>query len=307
MRIVFNSDVLFNFAQARRPGDVPTWLSEFIIKAGEAGATVVIPETALLELKRIQAGSVEQMRDRVAEAAARLGEWGATVDPEDVRALVVERDLFEELHRLGNHVVLEPPTMEDFQDAHRRACLRLAPHLLSEARQQQDSTDSDEMRDLVIWAMAMRFAKADGRAILLSKDKMHTGKPGDAEARAAQLHRQKGADSALSFLGVETEAERSLKTLLAPAWSALRDRGLPIPAGAHMQHRVRATRFVQGDDGNASEAEGDLTVEVAAGQNLKAHVRLERVVAGTNRVTVSGASFDGGDCPSELTVDVPVP
>ena len=70
------------------------------------------------------------------------------------------------------------------------------------------------MRDLVIWMVALRVARRDGGAILVSRDEVHTEERGDEEARSAGLLRARSWDEALEQLGRESPAGALARQLL---------------------------------------------------------------------------------------------
>jgi hypothetical protein len=304
MKIIFNSDVLHNFALARPVGDVPKWLRKFCQEAAELGSSIVIPETTLLELERIQKDDVRKAAEELKKAHNELIRWGVGFADIDITEVVKERDLIYELRQCGAEIIVEPATLEDFRDAHRRACLHLPPHPPSQdnsdKRKENSEKDSDEMRDLVIWAMALRFARTEGKALLISKDQIHIGQSGDQEANAANLFRQKGSNQALVFLGVETKAERMIKELLAPAWPLLKEEGLPI-GDTDLPYRVEAWSFIQDNQGLA-KVKGLLRVQLSAGKRLTADLVIDFSGNSTETVTLSNIQSDEGHCPDTLTV-----
>jgi hypothetical protein len=92
---------------------------------------------------------------------------------------------FLHLRATGVQLEVENPKLEDYRNAERRACLHLSP--------QPPETKSDEMRDLVIWKVALRVAKRDGKAILVSRDHVHSDERGEA-AEACGLLRVQSLD-----------------------------------------------------------------------------------------------------------------
>jgi hypothetical protein len=86
---------------------------------------------------------------------------------------------FLHLRATGVQLEVENPKLEDYRNAERRACLHLSP--------QPPETKSDEMRDLVIWEVALRVAKRDGKAILVSRDHVHSDERGDKSQKNEEL------------------------------------------------------------------------------------------------------------------------
>ena len=115
--------------------------------------------------------------------------------------------------------------LDDYHAALRKACLREAPH--------PPEATSDEMRDLVIWQLATRLA-AEGGAVLLSRDVVHTHHRGDVDAQRAGLLRTGDFERALEILDLETASGSLVRKLLMTQWEKLKGVGLPLSAGAHI-------------------------------------------------------------------------
>lgn len=129
------------------------------------------------------------------------------------------------------------PTLDDYRSAHLKACFHESPI--------PPGSESDEMRDLVIWVTALRIAREHGGAVLLSRDKVHTHTRGDDEADQAGLKRFKGVDDALAYLGAESPVAKPIREILARAWSQFGQHGFPIPEmPSHMS--ILESRFVRG-------------------------------------------------------------
>ncbi|WP_456427721.1 PIN domain-containing protein [Rhodocaloribacter sp.] len=300
MKIIFNSDVLYNFALARPAAAVPAWLCEFCRRASENGSSIVLPETVILELQRIHEEDVKAISEKLKEAQELLNEWGLSDDDVMISDAIQERDFVQELRNCGVEVAVEIPTIDDFRDAQRRACFRLPPHPPRSQSKKSSKDESDEMRDLVIWSVAVRIAQAEGGALLMSKDRIHTAHYGDDEANSVHLFRQKGADQALQFLGVETPSETRLKQILMPVWPLLREEGLPIGEGIPL-HRIKAKAFVESEQG-LSQARGHVRIQLGAGQSLEAEVNMEIRGGILKKVQVSEIKGDGGTCPDNVTL-----
>lgn len=244
---------------------------------------VVIPQTVLLEFERQQAEQVASARRALANAYATLDRNGipyTKIEPEDA---IQPPDLMELISRLGVAAEVTKPTLDEFEDAHRRACLHEEPH--------PPDVKSDEMRDLVIWAVALRLSLEHNGAILVSRDVVHTHRRGDAEALASQLIRAESIEDALECLQVQTPAGKLILELLTPAWSALRDRGLPLV----VQPRLRAVArpvFVESINGLES-VECEVQVPTQDGAVLTAHAFICIRGDGTEEVRFQGAQ--GGD------------
>jgi hypothetical protein len=220
MRVILNSDVL----HMNRPlaKGLAGHISDFCREALQSGASLVLPGTVLLENQRHQAKLYNEAVSRLKAAASTLEEWGIAIPaftPEDV---IPNVDLFRALSATGIMIEIESAKLEDYQDAERRASLHLAP--------QSSETKTDEMRDLVIWAIALRLARRDGVAMLVSRDEIHSGETGLEEASLSNLHRAKSLDDALDQLGRLSPAATLARSVLAVVWNDLMNAGLALPA-----------------------------------------------------------------------------
>ena len=116
---------------------------------------------------------------------------------------------------------------------------------------QAPDTKSDEMRDLIIWAVALRLAKHDSGAILVSRDEVHAHERGSAEANAAKLHRAKTFDEALDLLGSVSPAATLARSVLGTISNELRSAGLPLPQEVPAG-RFSSLLFAADEDGRAN-------------------------------------------------------
>ena len=237
MRIVVNSDILFT--QKLVTTDLPSHLQKLPVECARVGAVIVLPRTALLEVERRQKQLMETEISTLERAYNTLRNAGVNFEERQSGELFSLPDFAELFRSAGAKVVVQEPLLEDFDDAHRRACLHLSPH--------PPDIKSDEMRDLVVWATALRLAR-DGGAILLSRDEVHTHGRGDEEASAVGLLRAKDIDGALELLGVESPTGRLVRLLLELVWDDLRFVGLPLPTRFSFR-KIENAAFIQGKSG----------------------------------------------------------
>jgi hypothetical protein len=262
MRVILNSDVL----HTKRPlaTGLPEHIERFCREAAGAGGVLVLPRTTLLEDQRHQQQLAEQEIATIDGAVAALRRWRVELPAVDARQLVKTLDLVQLLRGTGIQVELEEPLLEDYREAERRACLHLLP--------QAPTAEDDEMRDLVIWAVALRVAKRDGRAILVSRDEVHSHARGDAEAADNGLFRTKSLPDALDLLGRESPASALANSLLAATWKDLRSAGLPIPAEP-LNARIAEAAFVTDEEGRRGGT-FRFSLDVSEGRlSAKANVR----------------------------------
>src|SRR5205809_277713 len=238
MRIVLNSDVL-HMERLVATG-LPAHLEGFCREAAATGAVLVLPRTTVLEIERHQSQLVEEQIAEISTAMATLERRGVELPTVDPRKLVEKGNLLAKLRATGIQVEVVDPLLEDYQEAERRACLHLPP--------QAPNAKSDEMRDLVIWAVAIRLARRDGRAILISRDTVHSDDRGAAEAEASGLLRAEDFDAALDLIGRENPAGAAARAMMDVVWGHLRAAGLPLPAEA-TSLKVTSLSFIADEEG----------------------------------------------------------
>lgn len=218
MKIIVNSDVLATTYLIRER--LPRHLSDAFAAAAKAGATIVIPTATMLEFQHRQEQLAEKERAALLDAATKLDQYKVSRDSFDASELTKTRDLEELVKRAGIGVEIVQPDIADYQGAEKRAARHESP-----LPEKVNEDDSDEMRDLVIWEVALRIAKAEGKAVLLSRDHVHSGTRGESEAQASNLMRAKDVDELLGVLGLESPSGEYARKLLASAWSAIREEG----------------------------------------------------------------------------------
>ena len=261
MRIILNSDVLYTNRRPLAQG-LPEYMRRFCEDVAAVGAQLTLPRTVTLEVERHQ----DQLRDdavnSLASARDLLRERNVDVPEFDPRELVADVDIATALRGTGAAVETCDPTLGDYREAERRACLHLPP--------QPPDTQTDEMRDLVIWAFALRIAKRDGSAMLVSRDSLHSDSRGRDEAEATRLYRAKNFAEASEILGRETPAGKLARQVLATVWGAARAAGLPLPS------EVLVTRFtdLQFTVDEAGHSGGNLGIVVCSGEGPEFSARI---------------------------------
>lgn len=300
MHVLLNSDVLW--ASDLWRGRLPRRMQLLVDACRKQGNVILVPETAQLEFDRSQSELVDQRRAELDAAYATLAKFGITYDHQAADTVISPPDLLGLIAATGVTAEVVSPVLEDFQEAHRRACLHLPP--------QPPDAKSDEMRDLVIWMIAIRVAQHNGGALLISRDEVHTHHRGDSEADQAQLVRVRSFEEALEYFEVETPAGQLFRRLMVPVWPELERAGLPL-SDVPTVLSVSNSLFVQGDDGLAS-ASCTVKVRTTDGKILSANVEIE-VSAGRQHATLTKISIDNQvqdgavsvetDYPQELTAN----
>lgn len=288
MHILLNSDVLWaDYTWT----DLPPKVKLFADTCRDQGHVIVIPETAKLEFDRKQNETVDKARIELERAYSALEKYKVSYTKIEATSLITPPDLPSLITATGATVKVHAPILEDFQEAHKRACLHLSP--------QPPDTKSDEMRDLVIWMIAIRISHDWGGALLVSRDEVHIHGRGDAEAQLSQLVRVRSFEEALEYLEVETPAGQLLRRLMIPAWTGLARKGLPVSSNPTVLS-VSDPVFVQGDDGLAA-ASCVMKVRTTDGKSLRAAVAIENLGA-IQRVVLT--NLDGaGEQPEPLSIE----
>jgi hypothetical protein len=295
MLVILNSDVLYTnyFVHERLHKQ---W-NAFVEGCRSIGAELVFPQTALYEIELRQRELYEAEVAAIEDAARTLHKYGAgsSIRGED---LIKVPNIVELFRSAGATVHVETATLEDFQDAEKRAALHLSPapsRRLSPSNEVEET--SDEMRDLVIWAMACRLAKDKGNALLLSRDKVHSGDSGKEEAAQCGLLRAKDFADALGMMGAETEPGKIARGFLVEAWPQLLASGIPISEAPKIQ-TISNVIFTQGESGIAS-AEFYFGCDSAKGKRFSAKVEINDIQPKYFEVALSDMKIEKNNCGSD--------
>lgn len=243
MKVILNSDILYDGRLI--VDNLSKRLQTFLSACADKGHIIIVPQTTLLEFNRQQSELLAKTIRQLQEACGLLDKFKIPHDNFDPSQTVNQPNLIGLIKKQKVKVIVEEPTLQDFQEAHKRACLHECPHA--------PETKSDEMRDLVIWAIALRLAKKESNVMLISRDNIHIHERGDTEAKEAGLIRVKSPEDAEWYLDVDiaTPAAILVKNILAPVWNDLLNQGLPLPSEISSLGISRAS-FVQGVRGPSS-------------------------------------------------------
>ncbi|MDQ6609951.1 MAG: hypothetical protein M3Y85_09040 [Bacteroidota bacterium] len=173
-------------------------------------------------------------------ASKTLNKYNLEFKQFDAESLVPTLDLIELVKKSNVNVSLLEPDIDDYNDAHKRACLHLAPH--------PPKIESDEMRDLVIWSLALKTAKASDGAMLISRDKVHINGSGDDEAAKVKLIRVNSLEAALEYMNVETPNGQFVLKYLTAIWDDLIKSGLPLSKNLSV-NSIKNIKLVHGKVG----------------------------------------------------------
>lgn len=224
MKILFNSDLLF--ATFLIKDKLPREVSEFLPACRDKGHEIVIPYTTLLEFNKKQSEFVNKEIAELNSAGSKLTKYGIKVEKYQSSNLVKSPNLIQLIKDVGVSCDVEEPTKNDYDNAHRRACLRESPH--------PPDIKSDEMRDLVIWEISLRIAKENNGAILMSRDEVHTHHRGDKEASEYGLIRCNSIERAYESLSIETVSAKKIKELIEKVWKEIIGSNFPVVDGGQV-------------------------------------------------------------------------
>lgn len=291
MKVIFNSDVLYHthLISDRLSPTLDTLLKECTSRKH----TIVLPLTAKLEFERKQAEFLDKATSDLKAAYNTLEKLRISFEKVDPKKVLKAPDLVQLIKDYGIDVIVEEPTIDDYREAHKRACLHELPH--------PPGSKSDEMRDLVIWMIALRIAAKERDAILISRDEVHTHARGDSEALDVRLVRVKSAEEALEYFEVLTPAGKLIESMLIPFWKDLQDSGLPLPAQPSITG-VKHYRFVQGMRG-PSHASCELKTRAEDGETLRASVEIHLKDGYVTQVTLDEITHGDTSFGSPIQVE----
>lgn len=283
MKVILNSDILHD--ERLVIDNVSRRLKAFLLACTDKGHIIVIPLTALLEFERKQSELVSKTISELEKSYDLLDRLKISYSRADPSEKVKLPDLIGMIQNQKARVTVEEPTLEDFQEAHRRACLHECPHTLEKK--------SDEMRDLLIWVIALRLAKQGGGALLLSRDEVHSNAIGDSEAKENGLFRVKSFEEAEWYLDVDvgTSAAMLVEQLLAPVWSDLLSQGLPL-SDQVSSLGVSRPSFVQGVRGPSSVICA-IKIKTPDGKTLSAETEIHTSNGIITEVKLSNITVNG--------------
>jgi hypothetical protein len=281
MKVILNSDVLHHEGTLIRKNLMPPLVRLFEV-CRDQHHEVIIPLTTRLEFDRYQIQMAENVRRTIKDAYTLLDSHEIRYEAVDPETLGPAPDLLALIRKIVPSVSELAPTNDEFVEAHRRAALHLSPH-------PSGNTKSDEMRDLVIWMQAIRLAREGGRAMLISRDGLHTNSLGDDEATAAGLFRISKLDDAVEHLEVRTPAGKEFERLLNEVWVDLVAKEPDLPRILKLRS-VLSANFREGELASASIrataddqlVTADVTISVNGTTTVEA--KLENVRVGEKRL-----------------------
>ncbi len=293
MLVILNSDVLYTSTFVH--GRVHRNWRQFAEGCHKVGARLIIPRTTLLEVNLRQKELADDEKLAIRSAMATFTKYKLPFESVDVDQIVIEPDLIGLFRQTGVSIDAEAATLEDFEDAERRACLHLPPGPpRTRSPAGGEDTRSDEMRDLVIWATACRLARTAGGAILVSRDNVHTNKHATSEGETQQLRVAFDLDEALGMLGAETAAGKIAEQFLREAWPTFLRCGVPVSSDYSVKTITDAV-FTQGTRGIAS-ARFAFSAANPKGKRFRAKASVSSIDDGAFVVTLADSHIDQSRC-----------
>jgi hypothetical protein len=290
MKIIVNSDIIFDGQLVM--SSLSKRLQQLISVCLKQKHTIIIPLTTLLEFERNQNDLARNEVTAIEKAYELFEKFHIPHERIKPSTIVKPANLIDIIRKYGVEVFVEEPTPEDLKEAHKRACLHEIPH--------PPDTKSDEMRDLVIWNIALRIARDNSGAMLISRDQVHVHPRGDTEAASVHLIRVKSIDEALEYFQVETPAGKLMYKFVYPILDDLINAGAPIANKAALMG-ISDTRFVQGKNA-PSFASCYIKARTEDGKSLKARIDINCQNDLITNATMTEIDVDGGSINKTIKI-----
>jgi hypothetical protein len=244
MRIIIDTNIIYTNSLIK--DSLPRAFKSFLDTCSKKGHEIIIALTTKLEFDRKQRELREKEIRELNNANKLLSNYNVKLEHFEPEKLVSEPDLLRLILDCKVKVNLVEPEISDFKYAHEKACLHLPPH--------PPDIKSDEMRDLVVWSIALRFSSLyNGNTLLISNDEVHVHPRGDEEAEKVGLIRVNSLESALEYMDVETPNGKLVMKLLDLSWEDLIKNGIPLKDKPNLSG-VNNVRFLQGNNGPSEVA-----------------------------------------------------
>lgn len=290
MKIVLNSDVIF--ANSLIKDSLPRKLYDFVAECKKHNHTVVIPLTTLFEFDNKQGEFLATEKNKINKAVQDLKSYKIEVADFCVNEILKPPDLIHLIQNTGIACVLEEPTKDDYDMAHRKACFHHSPH--------PPDIKSDEMRDLIIWEIAIRTAKGENGAILVSRDPLHIHHRGDQESLEVNLLRFNSFERAMEALDIETPSAKEIKQLLDKVWDRLIASNLPLQDGASLVS-VKRPRFRNNENGIVN-VNALLKFHTGDGKELSTTMNMDYIFDSPKSMTFTQILIDNSNSMNPITI-----
>jgi hypothetical protein len=173
--------------------------------------------------------------------------------------------------------------------------LHLTPH--------PPESKTDEMRDLIVWSIALQIAKEDEGAMLISNDKLHINPRGDQEANSVGLVRFENIENALEYMSIETPNGKIIRQLLDYVWEDLLKNDLPLNEKPYLK-AINQVIFTQGEFGPSKVSFSIKTVGLE-NKELSSRVQIHLEDNTINKLLMDEMSYDGKALqPLDLTLNI---
>ena len=292
MKIVLNSDVIY--ANSLIKNTLPKKLADFIDECKKHNHIIVIPLTTLFEFDNKQLKFLEDEKNKIIQAVETLKSYEIQIQDSDINEVLNAPDLIKLIKDTGISCILEEPTNEDFKEAHRKACFHLSPH--------PPEKKSDEMRDLVIWEIAIRIANEEQGSLLISNDELHTHHRGDQDASTVKLLRFNNFERAMEALDIETPSAKEIKQLLDKVWNEMVESDLPLENGASI-NSIKKPRFMN-DEKGVTHAKASLKFNTGNGKELSALMEMSYIFDIPKLITLREILIDSSERMDSVTIEL---
>lgn len=292
MKIVIDANIIY--ANSLIKDSLPRALKSFLDMCSKNKHEIIITLTTKLEFDRKQGELMDTEIKELSNATKLLAKYNVKIEQFEPEKLINKPDLIQLIKQCDVQVSLIEPVNEDFKYAHEKACLHLPPH--------PPDIKSDEMRDLVVWSIALRISSTNrGNTILISNDELHIHTRGDLEAEAVGLVRVNSLESALAYMEAETPNGKFVKNLLDLSWEKLIKSGFPAREKPNLSG-VEKVRFIQGSNG-PSEVIFTMVTKGQEDKDLRADIKAKIENNLLTSINLSNITF-GKDKKGDFQIDL---
>lgn len=235
MKIIVDANIIYSNALIQ--DRLPSGLNSFLKICAEKNHDIIITLTTKLEFDRKQAELRRLKIQELKNASILLQIHKIGFKDFNAEKIIIAPDLLALIKEQKVNIHFIEPDLENFKYAHEKACLHLSPH--------PPDIKTDEMRDLIVWSIALNTAIQYKGALLISNDQLHIHERGDEEALSVGLIRLNSLETALEYMEVETPNGKIISALLDKAWDKLLEVGLPLKDKPTLKG-ISNVRIVQG-------------------------------------------------------------
>jgi len=242
--IVFDTNYFRSFGPLEYlAGRLPQKIAGQVNLAFQRGDLVALVDTVRTETNAWLAEELEKSQKALTRALRTLTDAGFTVTP----AIVNEKtapDIAAIMNASNANVPVLMPTVEDYREAERRTSNRLPPL--------PKKSDSEEMRDRVIWCQLLRYSEQGQRPVLIvSGDALFLNGASSEEGKHSCIRRVEGETDLDQHLGERPLHIQEVANRLLHFASALRGSGIALTAANILG--IEELRNVRQADGSITQ------------------------------------------------------